>query len=458
MKPVFRLPLVNMSESDIDLALRTRRQIAWRILPFVFTLYIIAYLDRANVAFAQLPMSAALGFSEAVFGFGAGVFFLGYFLLEIPGAVIVERWSARRWIARILVTWGCFTILVGLVRSPGEFYLTRFLLGAAEASFFPGIIVYLTHWFGARDRARAMAGFVMAAPLSLLLGAPLSALILRVDWLGIPGWRWVFILEGIPAILFGVVTLFYLTDRPRQARWLRSEQQHWIASELEIERRQLHPKGETSLWKALRQGRVIMLAAASLFANIGGYGFILWLPTLLNQRSGLSHSASATYSALPFLLALVSVWMVGLSSDKSGERRFHASVPLLLAAGFLILSALPGQPFHLSLLWLSLTGASAYAWVPAFWVLPTFLAHGSGRAAAIGLINSIGNLGGFVGPTVVGYLLSKRHSFVVAMGFLAACYVSASILTFCIRVPPLHSEGTAHSTDTHSRTEQMTGK
>ncbi len=424
---------VAIEQTTADLAFRTRRRIAVRILPFVFTLYIIAYLDRANVAFVKLPMSSDLGFSEAVFGFGAGIFFLGYFLLEIPGALIVERWSARRWIARILVSWGFMTILVGLVRSSGQFYLARFLLGAAEASFFPGIIVYLTHWFRAPDRARAMAGFVMAAPLSLALGAPISGLILGIDWLGLPGWRWVFILEGIPAVVFGVVTLFYLTDHPEQASWLDPDQKTWIRSELATEVRRREP--ETSVWVALRNRSVITLAVAHLFANIGGYGFVLWLPTFLKKASGFSPALSAVCSALPFTLALLSVWLVGSSSDRTGERRFHAAVPFLSASLCLFLSSLSNQPFLLAFLWLTLTGASAYAWVPAFWVMPTLIAKGSGGAAAIGLINSIGNLGGFVGPAVVGYLLSTQHSNAGAMGFLSACYVVAAVLTLRMKLP-----------------------
>jgi ACS family tartrate transporter-like MFS transporter len=213
-----------------------RRKIAWRILPFIFTLYIIASLDRANVAYAKLTMMADQGFSEAVFGFGAGIFFAGYLLFEIPGALIVERWSARRWFARILITWGLCAVLVGFIRTASQFYAARFFLGLAEGGFFPGIIVYLTHWFCARDRARALAAFILAIPVSLSLGGPISALILRLDWFGLAGWRWVFILEGLPAILFGVVALVYLTDQPREAAWLEPEERKWIIAELESEK------------------------------------------------------------------------------------------------------------------------------------------------------------------------------------------------------------------------------
>jgi MFS transporter, ACS family, tartrate transporter len=417
-----------------EISTQTRRKIAWRILPFVFLLYIIAYLDRANVAFAKLSMSADLGFSEAVFGFGAGIFFLGYFLLEIPGALIVEQWSARRWIARILLSWGLFTILVGLVRSHTDFYVARFLLGAAEAGFFPGIIVYLTHWFSAQDRARAMAGFVMAAPLSLALGAPLSALILTLDWWGLAGWRWVFILEGVPAVVFGFITLGYLTDHPRQALWLTTGERAWIEAQLLAEKEEIRRARRKSFWQALRQRDVMLLCSAYFFANIGGYGFILWLPTVVSKAGQFSPTVSTACSALPFALAVPSVWLFGRSSDRSRKRRLHVCIPFLSAALFFYLATRPGLTFTEVMLWLSLTGASVFAWVPSFWVLPTLIAEGPAAAATIGMINSFGNLGGFVGPSLVGYLLARHYSYSMALGFLSLSYCMAAALTLGVRI------------------------
>lgn len=413
---------------------RARQKIARRILPFVFVLYIIAYLDRANVAFANVPMRADLGFSEEVFGFGGGIFFLGYFLLEIPGALIVERWSARRWMARILVTWGLCTVLVSAVRTPAQFYGARFLLGAAEAGFFPGIIVYLTHWFSAADRTRAMAGFMIAAPVSLALGAPLSAIILKLTLFGLPGWRWMLILEGIPAVVFGVIALFYMTDHPHQAKWLRQDEREWISGALEAEK--LHKRRAIGFpwWQALRQRNVLLLTAAHFFANLAGYGFVLWLPNTLQKILSLSNTASTLLSALPFLAAVTASLFTARSSDRTGERKRHACTAFLCAASFLALAAIPNQPLVTSLIWLTLTGAAAYAWIAPFWVLPTIHLGESAAAASIGMINSVGNLGGFVGPWVVGYLLARRLPYGMTMMALSLAYVASATLTAMVSV------------------------
>jgi ACS family tartrate transporter-like MFS transporter len=413
---------------------RTRKKIAWRILPFVFILYIISYLDRANVAFAKLNMSEDLKFSEAVFGLGAGIFFIGYLVLEIPGALIVEHWSARKWFARILVTWGFCTVLVGFVRTPFQFYAARFLLGVAEAGFFPGLIVYFTHWFASRDRARALSGMIMAIPFGLALGAPVSALILHVDWFGLAGWRWVFILEGLPAVLFGVITLFYLTDHPREARWLEPREREWITAELETEKQAKQALGRISVWQALRQRNVWFLALALCAANAGGYAFGFWLPTTIKNASGVSASAAAAWTALPYACGLIAIYLAGRSSDRTGERKLHTAVGQAMTAIFLALSTMPNQSFPMVMFWLCLTGAAAYCWPPPFWVLPTMTLTETAAAASIGLINSIGNLGGFIGPYVFGWLRSNEFSHNASLLFLASCYMLAAILVLAVRV------------------------
>lgn len=412
----------------------TRAKLRRRLLPFVFLLYITSYLDRANVAFAKMPMSADLGFSEAVFGFGAGVFFLGYMVFGIPGAMLVERSSASKWIGRMLIAWGCCTVFCGFVRTPMQFNVCRFALGCAEAGFFPGVIVYFSHWFAKKERARAMAGFIVGIPVALSLGAPFSALILRIHWLGLPGWRWVFILQGVAPVILGIITFFYLTDYPRQAEWLTADERERVAAELEEEGREKDALERITPWQALRMRTVLTLAAALCLANLGGYAFILWLPTIIRNNSTLSVGMATACSALPFAMGLFSVGMGARSSDRTGERKLHAGVPLLLMAGFFSMSTVPGQPFPLVLLWLCLTGAAGYAWPPAFWVLPTTALTKSAAAVSIGLINVIGNLGGFIGPSVVGYLLSLHYSYAVAIAFLSINILVAGILILTTRV------------------------
>jgi ACS family tartrate transporter-like MFS transporter len=417
--------------SNTPLAKRARRRIFRRLIPFLFILYIIAYLDRANVAFAKIPMTAELGFSEAVFGLGAGIFYAGYVLLEIPGALLVERWSAKIWMSRIMITWGLCTVWVGFVHTASRFYLTRCLLGIAEGGFFPGVVVYLSHWFTKHDRARAMAGFTMAAPASLVLGAPISAFILHFNGFGLSGWRWVFILEGLPAIILGVITVFFLTDHPRDAKWLEPDEQEWISCRLEEEKQFLRSSGHLTAWQGIRQGNVLLLALACAFANLSMFAYLLWLPTTIRDASGLSVTLSTFCSALPFALAMVTIPIVGRSSDRTGRRKLHTIIPLILAAGFFLLSAIPGLPFPLVLLLLCLTGASAFSWGVSFWVIPSLILGESAAAASVGFINMINSIGSFIGPTVTGYLLSAgfthrqvvtllSSSFLVSAGLVAA--------------------------------------
>jgi MFS transporter, ACS family, tartrate transporter len=420
---------------------RTRRKIARRILPFVFFLYVISYLDRANVAFAKLSMTKELGFSEAIFGFGAGIFFIGYLFLEIPGALIVERWSARKWIARILISWGACATLMGFIKTPFHFFAARFILGLAEAGFFPGIIVYLTHWFTGRDRARAMAGFIVGVPFSLMFGAPISSFFLRLHWLGMSGWRWVFVLEGLPAIILGIVTWFYLTDHPRDAKWLEPDERAWIITELDEERRHKRVIGHVSIWQGLKQRNVILLALTLCFANIQGYAFVFWLPTTIHRVSGLSVISSTLWSALPFVIGLIAMIVSGKVSDRAGERKFHAAIPLMLAATFFALSAVPGQSFPMVLTWLCLTTAAGYSFPAPFWVLPTLTLGESAAAASIGLINLVGNLGGFIGPSVVGYVLTRTHSYPLGMAILALGAMIGGVILLNVRVQQESSQG-----------------
>jgi ACS family tartrate transporter-like MFS transporter len=417
-----------------DVGQRARRRIAWRLLPFLFILYFIAYLDRVNVGFAGLEMSHNLGFTDRVFGLGAGIFFAGYFLFEIPGALIVERWSARLWIARILITWGLITILVSLIHTRTQFYGARFLLGLAEAGFFPGIVVYLTHWFRQEDRARAGALFMAAIPVANVLGSPLAGWLLGVHWFGIDGWRWLFIVEGIPAVLLGVLTLFYMTDWPHQAHWLPADEREWIMGELQREKQAKAAARAWTVTQALGNGKVILLASVYFFALVGLYGFNFWFPTILKRATGLPNLTVTLIAALPYLLGIVAMLWNGWHSDRTGERRWHTSLILFFCGAFMALAVGFQANLWLGLGLLILSGACTTAFMPSFWQLPVAMLSDSAAAASIGLINSVGGLGGFVGPYFVGYLRTLTGSFNASLIFLIAALFLSAALVLALRI------------------------
>jgi ACS family tartrate transporter-like MFS transporter len=410
-----------------------RRKVAWRVLPFVFLLYIVAYLDRANVGFAKLAMADDLKFSEQVFGLGFGIFFIGYLSLEIPGALLVERWSARKWFARILISWGFVSALTALVRTPMQFYAARFILGVAEAGFFPGIIVYFTHWFTSRDRGRALSGLVMAVPFSLALGAPMSGLLLKVHWLGLTGWKWLFLLEGLPAVVLGVATLFFLTDRPRDAKWLKPEERDWLQGKLDAEAETKKIARDITVWEALRLRNVWLLALGIFATNTGGYAFGFWLPTAVKNISGSSTSNTLWLSGLIYACGIVSVFLSGQSSDRTGDRKWHCVAGQVFTAFFLAASTIPGQPIWLVMAWLCLTGFAAYFWPSPFWALPTVTLTASVAAISIGFINMLANLAGYLGNYNVGWLKQHGFSDQVCLLFLAGCYLVGGMLVACVR-------------------------
>src|SRR5216683_1715630 len=359
------------SRLEPDVAQRARHRIARRLLPFLFLLYVIAFLDRMNIGAAALQMPADLGFSPSVIGFGAGIFFLGYFLLEIPGALIVERWSARGWIARIMISWGIVTVLMAFIHTPRQFYWVRFLVGAAEAGFLPGVIVYLTHWFRYQDRAKAVAVFYAANPLSYVIGSPLAGLLLGISWLGLRGWRWLFIIEGIPAVLFGVITIFYFTDWPEKARWLPVDERSWITSELQREKEAKKRVHSYSIWEALRHRDVVLLTLCYFCAMTGSYGIAFWLPTILKRLSGQSDLRVTLLAALPYVAALVTQQVNGWHSDRTGERRWHAALPVFVCGIALALAVFYRANVFLAIAMLVLAGGAFYGFQPCFWAVPT---------------------------------------------------------------------------------------
>ena len=402
-----------------------RRRIALRLLPFLFVLYIINYLDRTSVAYAAIGMARDLGFNDHVLGMGIGIFFVSYVTLQIPGALMVERWSARGMISVTMIVWGSLTALTALVHTPIQLYLARFLLGAAEAGFFPGVIVYLSHWFIQEDRAKATGNFMAAIPLSLIIGSPVAGWILGHNWFMVQGWRWLFFLEGVPAILLGIAALFFLTDWPSEAGWLTPEQRQWISQRLEEEKPS--NRQSVSLGQALRSRPVLLLTAAAFLDYFAGYAVIFWFPTVLKRQSGFSDALVGVLGAVPYGVALIAMLVNGWHSDRSRERRWHAAVPLFIAAaGFLCLISLPSST-PMTVLFFSMI-CVILAFLPAFWAIPTEILSESTAAVAVGMINALASVAGFAGPYVFGYLHTRTGSLIAGFGILMFCTLAAAIL------------------------------
>lgn len=427
-----------MTSNMTNVGVRARRRIAWRLLPFVFVLYVVAYLDRANVSFAILKMNIDLGFSDRVYGMGVAMFYLGYVLFEVPGAIIVERWSARKWTARIMISWGLATILSGLVHTAGQFYVARFFLGLAEASFFPGMIVYLTHWFRQSDRGRAIAILYAAVPVSAVIGSPLAGWLLGIGWRGLAGWRWIFFLEGIPAIALGFVTLSYLTDWPRQARWLASDEREWISGELEAEKQAKKEIRNYTIWEAIRDQRTLLLMVPYLLASTGLACILFWLPTFIKRLSGLPNSRVALLVMLPAIAGLFGLILNGWHSDKTGERRWHTVIPLAWVGSAYLLLIPARASFPVALALFVMGGVSMYAYFPSFWAMPTMILSESAAAATFGLINAVGHCGGFFGPYIIGDLSVRTHSFLPGFAFIGSCYLLAALLLIRLKIRNPH--------------------
>jgi len=418
-----------MPSPEIETGERARSRIAWRLLPFLFLLYVANYLDRTNIAYATLGMKGDLGLSDSVFGTASGIFFIGYFALQIPGALLVERWSARWLLSLTLISWGALTTLTGFVRTPHELYGARFLLGAAEAGFFPGVIVYLSHWFIYQDRAKAVARFMAAIPIGFILGGPIAGSILKVHWFGITGWRWLFLLEGLPAVLFGTIALFIMPDWPKEAKWLPPDERDWITGRLDEERRAKADMEQMTIWRALRHPAVLLLTAGLFFTYTGGYAFWFWFPTMLQRLTGWTDVQRIGWvGTIPFLAGLIGMLILGSSSDRMGERRWHFAVPQLTAAVALIVWFFIPHSNLMLVAVFTLVGFGTVAYLPSFWALPSAFLTSSAAAAAVGFINCTASIGGFVGPKIVGNLSQSTGSFAVGFLFMIACFVIASVL------------------------------
>lgn len=408
---------------------------AWRrLIPFLFLLYIVAFLDRVNVGFAALQMNEDLGFSDAVYGLGAGIFFVGYFVFEVPSNLILERVGARVWIARIMITWGVVSAATMFVSGPASFYALRFVLGVAEAGFFPGVILYLTYWFPARQRAKTVAMFMTAVAMAGVVGGPVSGALLGLDGLaGLAGWQIMFLVEGVPAVVLGLVVLTYLPDRPSEARWLEPDESRWLENVLEQENKIKTAHREYTIREVLLNGRVWILCGVYFGVVTSLYGISFWLPTIIEEFSGSNELFVGLLSAIPYVAATVGMVVFAWHSDNTGERRWHVAVPASLAAVGLVLTGLVGDSAVLQMLVLTLGSLGIYGCLGTFWTLPAAFLSGTAAAAGIALINSVGNVGGFVGPYAIGYIRDATGGNYGGMLVLAALILSAGLLVLAVR-------------------------
>lgn len=418
---------VDSPETLARALVRVRR----RLIPFLFLLYIVAYLDRINVGFASLQMNQELGFSATTYGFGAGIFFISYVLFEIPSNVILARVGARLWIARIMISWGLVSSATMFVRNAEAFYLLRFLLGAAEAGFFPGIIFYLTRWFPARDRARTIAAFMTATLMAGVVGGPVSGALLSMNGVaGLAGWQWLFLLEGLPAIVLGFVVLAVMVERPADAQWLSPDERGALTRALE--REAVHADAPTTA-RALRRGRTWLLAIVYFTIPVTLYGIGFWLPQMLRSAAaGANDFAIGVLAAVPYACGAVAMVAVGRRSDRTAERRWHVLVPAVVSAAGLLLSPL-GSGAVWTVATLSLAMAGLASMFGPFWALATASIQGPGAAAAIALVNSVGNTGGFVGPYLLGAINDRTHSFSGGLFAIAAMLVAGAALVLTVR-------------------------
>jgi ACS family tartrate transporter-like MFS transporter len=423
-----------------DVAPVTLRKVTLRLIPFLFLLYIVAWLDRVNVGFAGLQMNADLGFSSAAFGFGSGVFFLGYCLFEVPSNLVLHRVGARRWISRIMVSWGAISATMMFVRTAPAFYVLRFLLGAAEAGFFPGVVYYLSHWYPEGQRARAIAAFMTAVPVSGVVGGPLSGALLTLNGLfGLAGWQWLFLVEGIPAILLGIIVLVYLTDRPEAANWLSSAEKDWLVSTLAAERSSRHGAPPIGIFAALTNPTIWHLGVIFLCAAIGFYGYSFWAPLVVKSLAEISDLGVGVILGGISAVTIVCMIVNSAHSDHTDERPLHVAVPLLISGAGFFGCAVLREP-TLALLFLALIPIGHCAAYGPFWSMPSRFLTGAPAAAGIALVVTIANVGGLVGPTIIGVMKDRFGTHGPAFMLLGGCAMVGALLAMGLRrVPVLRS-------------------
>lgn len=416
---------------DMEIEKRTLKKITWRIVPFIMILYLIAYIDRVNIGFAALTMKEDLGFTASVLGFGAGIFFLGYFLFEVPSNVILHKVGARIWIARVMLTWGLIAGGMAFVDSTTSFYVMRFLLGVAEAGFFPGIILYLSYWFPARHRAGVIAMFMAAAPIAVAIGSPISAALLQMDGIwGFAGWQWMFVIEAIPAVILGIVVFFYMTDRPEKAKWLKEDERNWLVKTIQDEDVGKNSNQHHSILRGLLNPRVLALALVYFGTSAGLYTLSIWAPQIIKDL-GVSSMTVGLVNAIPPIISVVAMVLWSRHSDRTGERTWHVAIACMLAAVGLVIAA--GTHNMVGLIAaLTIINVGISCSKPPLWSMPTLFLSGTAAATGIATINSIGNLGGFAGPVMIGWIKDQTGSYAGGLYFVAGLLVLSTVLTLIL--------------------------
>ncbi|MDR5879979.1 MFS transporter [Caballeronia sp. LZ032] len=417
---------------DQDLEKRTLRKVTWRIVPFIMLLYFIAYIDRVNIGFASLTMRTDLGFTASILGLGAGIFFWGYFLFEVPSNIALHKVGARLWIARVMLTWGIISACMAFMKGPTSFYIVRFLLGAAEAGFFPGIILYLSYWFPARHRAGVVAFFMAAAPISTALGSPLSAALLEMHGvMGLHGWQWMFILEAIPAVILGIFVFFYMTDRPEKAKWLKDDERAWLVGVMNDENARRSSSGaKHGIISGLANPRVLALSLIYFGTSAGLYTLGIWAPQIIKQL-GVSSMTVGLLNAIPPTVSVVAMVLWSRHSDRTNERTWHVVIACVAAAIGLSVAAVSSSVVGL-IASLTLVNIGISCAKPPLWTMPTMFLSGAAAATGIATINSIGNLGGFAGPVIIGWVKDQTGSYAGGLYFVAGLLVLSAVMTLLL--------------------------
>lgn len=418
--------------NDIDnnprLEAETMRKVTWRIIPFLIVCYLMALIDRGNIGMAALQMNGDLGLTKKVFGFAGSLFFIAYFFFEVPSNLALQKYGARKWIARIMITWGLVSACTAFVQGQNSLFFMRFLLGAAEAGFFPGVVLYLTYWFPAAYRARIVATFMVAVPMGSFIGSPISALLLQTDGMfGMRGWHWLFIFEGLPTVLLGIVCLFFLTDRPEQAKWLSDEQRNWLSTRIEKERSEKKTAARVSVWKLFRTKEVLGMALVCSAASAAGSVLNVWQPQLL-KSFGLTVMQTGLVNSIPYVIASVLMILWGRHSDKKGERRWHTAIPLLLVAGGMLFTSATSALIPTVVL-LSCVLVGAYSFKGPFWALSSTWIAPSAAAAGLAAINATSNLiGGGLMVNVYGWIKEETGSYALALMPIAGLAVASVLI------------------------------